>query len=193
MAKHRLEEFQAVLREYLSLGHAEVIPRSEIDIRPYFYLPVHAVFKDSSSTTKLRAVFDASARSTTGISLNNTLIPGPNLYPAIQDILLRFIRHKIGLSGDISKMFREVILHPGDRDLHRFILRDEAGDLIDCRMTRLTFSVTLSPFAAIQVLHILANSCYLQSYSIQGYTIRFLCRRLPGRGRHCSGSRPPEI
>ncbi len=157
-SKHRLKEFQDVLREYITLGHAEVIPPSEIGVRPHFYLPVHVVFKDSSSTTKLRAVFDASAKSSTGVSLNDTLMPGPNLYPALQDILLRFRQHKIGLSADISKMFREVILHPGDRDLHRFIMRDEAGNLVDCRMTRLTFGITSSPFAATQVLRLLAES-----------------------------------
>ncbi len=160
MAKYRLEEFQAVLREYLSLGHAQVIPHSDIDIRPHFYLSVHAIFKDSSSTTKLRAVFDASARSTTGISLNDTLIHGPNLYPAIQDILLHFRRHKIWLLADISKMFREEILHLS----HKFILRDEAGDLINCRMTRLTFGITSSPFPATQVLHILAYSSATSHY-----------------------------
>ncbi len=103
-------------------------------------------------------MFDASARTTSGKSLNDTLLPGPNLYPALQDILLRFRRHKIGLSADISKMFWEVLLHPGDRDLHRFILRDKAGSLVDCRMNHLTFGVTSSPFAATQVLHILAKS-----------------------------------
>ena len=65
---------------------------------------------------------------------------------------------KIGLSADISKMFHEVLLHPGDRDLHRFILRDEAGCLVYCRIIRLTFGITSLPFAATQVLHILANS-----------------------------------
>ncbi len=42
-AKCRLVEFHTVLREYLSLGHAEVIPHPEVDVRPHFYVPVHAV------------------------------------------------------------------------------------------------------------------------------------------------------
>ncbi len=49
-------------------------------------------------------------------------------------------------------MFREVLLHPDDRDLHRFLLRDEHGNIQDCRMKRVTFGVTSSPFLASQVI-----------------------------------------
>ena len=61
--------------------------------------------------TKLRIVFDASAQSTAGNCLNDLLIPGPTLYPPLFDILLKFRLHKIGMSADVGKMFREVGLH----------------------------------------------------------------------------------
>ncbi len=80
-AKGKLEAFNVVLREYVDLGHAQIIPRHELSIRPHYYLPVHGIFKASSTTTKCRAVFDASAVSSTGTSLNDTLLTGPNLYP----------------------------------------------------------------------------------------------------------------
>ena len=41
-----------------------------------FYMPMHVVFKESSTTTKIRPVFDASAKSTTGVSLNDILMVG---------------------------------------------------------------------------------------------------------------------
>ncbi|XP_050476640.1 uncharacterized protein LOC126866748 [Bombus huntii] len=44
-----------------------------------YYLPHHGVTKASSQTTKLRVVFDRSAPSTTGTSLNDTLYTGPKL------------------------------------------------------------------------------------------------------------------
>ena len=105
--------------------------------------------KLSSTTTKLRVVFNASAKTTTGVSLNNTLLPGPSLYPLLADVVLAFRSHVIGMSADISKMFREVELHEDDRDLHHFLQACPRGEgIMDMRMTRVTFGVTSSPFLA---------------------------------------------
>ncbi len=156
--KGKLEAFQTAVREYVDLGHAHIIPNHQL--RPpddHFYLPVHGVFKDSSSTTKVRAVFDASARTSSTFSLNDTLLPGPNLYPPLTDILLRFRKFPIAMSADISKMFREILLNPSEKDFHRFVMRDAASKIVDCRMDRLTFGVKSSPFLATQVLHTLAS------------------------------------
>ena len=156
-AKEKLQAFSVVVREYLDLAHAHIILKNEIHFQPHCYLPVHGVFKDSSTTTKVRAVFDASARSSSGSSLNDCLLPGPNLYPPLQDILLRFRRHPVGMSADISKMFREILLNPEERDLHRFLVCNQTGAIIDCRMEQLTFGVKCSPFLATQVLRTLAK------------------------------------
>ena len=43
-----------------------------------------------------------------------------------------------------------------DHDLHRFLYRDDPGDIVDCRMKRLTFGITASPYLASQVLRQLA-------------------------------------
>lgn len=89
---------------------------------------MHGVSKASSTTTKLRVVFDASAKTNNGISLNDTLAAGPTIYPTLENILLRFRVHKVALSADISKMYRAVHLAPEDRDLHRFIWREQTSD-----------------------------------------------------------------
>ena len=59
----------AFIKEFLDLGHMEKIPESEVPIATSksFYLPHHCVFKESSTTTKLRVVFDASAKTTSGV------------------------------------------------------------------------------------------------------------------------------
>ena len=51
---------------------------------------MHAVHKATCTTTKVRAVFDASAKSSTGISLNDTLLVGPTIHPLLIDVLLLF-------------------------------------------------------------------------------------------------------
>ena len=74
----------------------------------YYNLPMHGVFKETSSTTKLRVVFDASAKSSNGVSLNDILEPRPSLYPLLSTVINRFRLLLVGLSADISKMFREI-------------------------------------------------------------------------------------
>ncbi len=85
-AKENLDDFNVELREYITLGHAEKIPWSELKLKPHYYLPVHGVFKEMSTTTKTRPVFDASAKTTSGYSLN--YMPGPNLYPPLPDVII---------------------------------------------------------------------------------------------------------
>ena len=132
------------------MDHAELVPIDELQ-RPtgtVYYFPMHGVMKDSSTTTKLRVGFDASAKTNTGFALNDLLIPGPSLYPSLSTVLNRFRCYRIGLSADISKMFCEVVLNREERDLHCFFMRSESGDLEEWRMKRLTFGVTSFPFLA---------------------------------------------
>ena len=82
---------------------------------------MHAIRKESSTTTKIRAVFDASAKSSTGISLNDTLLVGPTIHPPLIDVLLRFRLHRVALTADVSRMYRAVMLTESDRDFHRFV------------------------------------------------------------------------
>ena len=129
-------------------------------VRPRPYLPYqprrlwHAVFKKSSSTTKVRVVYDASARTSSGNSLNDVLEVGPTINPTLQDVLLRFRTYRVAVTADISKMYREILLHLGDRQLHRFQWRPgQEGPLEAYCMNRVTFGVTCSPFLAIRTLH----------------------------------------
>ncbi len=154
--KKKLEAFNVVLRKYLTLGHAHIIPQQELLLgAPCYYMPVHGVFKDTSTTTKIRPVFDASAKTNSGYTLNDTLHVGPNLYPPLVDILIKFRKHTVGISADLSKMFREILLNKDYRNLHRFLLCQPSGQIVDCRMERVTFGVASSPFLATQIL------CYL--------------------------------
>ena len=123
--KGTLDKFQAVLQEYLDLGHARLVSTTELSTPTLecYYLPTHGVTKESSSTTKLRVVFDASAKTSTGTSLNDLLAIGPTLHPTLDKILIKFRTYRVAVSGDITKMYREVLLSPPDRQLHRFLWR----------------------------------------------------------------------
>ena len=150
-SKGHFHEFEAVINEYFQAGHAEQVPAVDLEkpTHSVFYLPMHAVRKESSTTTKVRAVFDASAKSLTGVSLNDILLVGPTVTSPLIDVLLRFRFHHIALTTDISRMYRAVALTQSDQDLHRFVWRkDPSEPLKDYRMTRVTFGVSASSFVA---------------------------------------------
>ena len=103
------------------------------------------VKKESSTTTKIRAVFDASAKSSSNVSLNDILLVGPTVHSLLIDVLLRFRLHRIALTADVSKMYRAIELIESDRDLHRFVWRSKEEKLLkDYRMTRVTFGLSAS-------------------------------------------------
>ena len=149
--RNKFHEFQTVMRDYMELGHPESVPSIDMYKPPeeVFYLPMHAVYKESSITTKVRAVFNASAKSSTGVSLNDTLLVGPTIHPPLIDVLLRFRSPHIALTADVSKMYRAIKLIEEDQNLHCFVWRSSPIDKIqDYRMTRVTFGVAASSFAA---------------------------------------------
>ena len=150
-SKGQFQEFSTVMEEYFKMNHAELVPVADLQKPPreIFYLPMHTVRKEHSSTTKLRIVFDASAKSASGISLNDLLLVGPTVHSPLIDVLVRFRLDRVALTADVSKMYRAIELVPSDRDLHRFVWRRTPEEpLQDYRMTRVTFGVSASSFAA---------------------------------------------
>lgn len=116
-----------------------------------FYLPHYAVFREDKQTTKTKIVFDGSAKDSAGVSLNTCIQGGPALQPDLVGILLRFRRNQVAITGDIEKMFLQIVLKDTDRDSHHYLWRDldlEATPKV-YRMTRVTFGIISSPFMAI--------------------------------------------
>ena len=149
--KSEFEAFDSVMQKYFDMKHAEPVPTADLEkpTHSVFYLPMYAVKKESSTTTKIRAVFDASAKLSSNVSLNDTLMVGPTVHSSLIDVLLCFRLHQIALTADVSKMYCAVRLAEADQDLHHFVWRSNTDEpLQDFRMTRVTFGVSASSFAA---------------------------------------------
>ena len=140
------------MEEYIALGHMTLCNEHEDD---GYYLPHHAVIKESSETTKVRVVFDASAKTSTGISLNDTLMVGPTIQNTIFEQVLRFRLHSYVITADIEKMYRQILIHPDDRKFQK-ILWPYRGKLRDFQLNTVTFGIAAAPFLAIRTLQQLA-------------------------------------
>jgi len=99
-------------------------------VNPTYYVPHHFILKDESTTTKFRVVFDASSKTTSGVSLNDTMMVGPSLQDSLVDIHMRFRIHPIAFTADIAKMYRQIKVTGADADLQRILWRVSPSDLI---------------------------------------------------------------
>jgi len=145
------------IHEYKSLHHLEeVIDKNEnSDPTRVQYLPHHCVIREESSSTKLRVVYDGSALTVTGKSLNDAQYVGAKQQKDLFDILLRFGNHKYAMTTDIEKMFRMIWVHSDHCDLQR-ILWYENDQLKIYRLKTVTYGTSSAPFLATRCLKQLA-------------------------------------
>ena len=148
--KDLLREYDELIRNQVALEIVEEVPaNSNPATWKVHYIPHHPVIRRDKETTKVRIVYDASARKS-GPSLNDCLHSGPSLIPKIMDILVRFRFHKVALVSDVEKAFHQVSIAPEDRDVLCFLWIDDvtspAPRIVVYRFTRAVFGVNCSPF-----------------------------------------------
>ncbi|GFT33114.1 integrase catalytic domain-containing protein [Trichonephila clavipes] len=71
--------YREFMQQYLDLGHMEKVEEHSDETSANnmcYYLPHHGVFRPDKTTTKLRVVFNDSASTTSGLSLNDPLLKG---------------------------------------------------------------------------------------------------------------------
>ncbi|XP_063607690.1 uncharacterized protein LOC134782212 [Penaeus indicus] len=139
------KQYSEVFTGYEEEGIIEEVPSNEVlSSQPTYYMPHRPVVKESSASTKIRSVFDASAASYNDISLNDCLESGPSLNPDLVKVLIRF-RWKVALTADITKVFLQICVQEKDRDVHRFLWKCKDSIRI-MRFVRVPFGNTSSPF-----------------------------------------------
>ena len=144
------QKYSEFIHEYIKLGHMEPLCS---DVSPRFLLPHHGVIKESSSTTRLRVVFDGSCKSTSGVSLNDIQRVGPIVQDDLLSILLRFRKYAFVVSADIAKMYRCVYIQPSQRNTQCILWRDSSQLPLDTyQLNTVTYGTASAPYLATRCL-----------------------------------------
>ena len=123
----------------------EVAPKTLTGDRT-FYMPHKPVVRESASTTKVRMVFDASAKPhRLANSVNECMYTGPSLQPLLWDILIRARMSTNLVLADIQKAFLQIGVREEDRDAFRFLFNINRKEQHP-RFTRVPFGGESSPF-----------------------------------------------
>lgn len=140
------EKYIQFMREYKSLGY--LVQASEsYDPKFSYWLPHHPVEK------KFRVVVNASAKTTSGESLNAIQMTGGKLQYDLALQIMRFGKFQIGVATDISKMFNRIGLHPKQWNLQRLFWRESPkSKLKEYVVTVVMFGLKSSPYNAVRTL-----------------------------------------
>lgn len=120
-----LSEYNNIIKEQLKTGIVEEVPAGDLTNKAAsqsYYFPHLAVVRTERETTKVRVVYDGSAKaSKEEKSLNDCLQTGPNYLPQVFDMLANFRKNIVGLTADIEKAFLTVGIQDDKRDFLRFL------------------------------------------------------------------------
>lgn len=152
------KQYVEVMREYIRDGHMVEVEQSELRNQKTLFLPHQAVLKESSLTTKVRVVIDASAPTSTGYSLNNALYKGVNLTPDIFGILINIRVPIFAFIADVKKFYLVVLVAEGDSWFQLILWRENENEEIKIfRIIKIIFGEAPSAFLAIRTIMQLAD------------------------------------
>ena len=142
------KDYKAFMEDMIAKGYAERVPpeSSLPENGKVWYIPHHGVYHPKKPE-KIRVVFDCSSRFQ-GMSINDQLLPGPNLTNTLVGVLTRFRQDPIGFMGDIEAMFYQVHVPINQRDFLRFLWwsnGDLDANMEEYRMTVHLFGAASSP------------------------------------------------
>lgn len=147
------EQYQSFMLEYEQLGHMTQISRNLKSDTPVYYMPHHCIERPGSLTTKVRVVFDASCKSTTNLSLNDVLKIGPVIQFDLFIHLLRFRQHNYVLIGDLTKMYRNIMVHDEQKNLQRIVWRNNPDEPVKYfLLNTLTYGTSPASYIATRCL-----------------------------------------
>ena len=142
-----------IMEDQQKMGIIEEVPHGSMVNGPVSYLPHHPVVTPQKDTTKVREVFNGSAKaSKEQNSLNDCLYPGPVILADLVGMIFRSRFYETIIMADLEKAFLQISLRPEDRDCTRFLwFKDTNKPMIErnikvFRFKRVLFGLNCSPF-----------------------------------------------
>lgn len=142
------ENYTKFMKEYMELKH--MIPVSENDYKSNkaIYIPHHA-----AGTSKFRTVFDGSCKKKGHLSPNEIQLNGEKIQAPLTTTLMRFRTHKVALTGDITKMYRQILISEDQRDMQRILWRETPEQPIgEYQLITQTYGMKSAAYVCIRVL-----------------------------------------
>lgn len=119
--------YRDFMREYEEMNHMKEIDAEEKNPNEKcFYMPHHAVLKPSSTTTKLRVVFNASSKASNNLSLNDTICVGPVVQRDLFSTWIQFRIFRYAMTADAKMMYRQIMIHPSQQRVQRILWRENS-------------------------------------------------------------------
>lgn len=151
-------DYISCFEEYITLGHMNKVPSELATQTPNYFIPHHAVVKEVCGVSKFRIVFDASCKTSNGVSLNDEMFTGPRLQEDLIAVLLRWSVTKFVLCTDIVKMYRQILVDQQDTKFQRVLWRKDTSKPIEVfEINRVTFGTSSAPYLALRTIQQLAS------------------------------------
>ena len=146
----RLKEYNEIIRTQEKVGIIEAVDSYVPEFGGIHYIPHREVIKEGRNTTKMRIVYDASAKRVGHPSLNDSLETSPCLLPKMFDVIIGFRSYKYAITSDIKAAFLNIRIAKEDRNYFRFLWVDDVTkshpEIVIKRFTSVLFGVNSSPF-----------------------------------------------
>ena len=142
-------EYQKTIDAYVSKGYLRKVNLESKDAPPAWYLPHFPIVRMDKPSTKVRIVFDCSAKCD-GVSLNDVIHPGPKLQNDLFNVLIRFRRNPIALACDIREMYLQIKIDEKDHPYFRMLWRnfDVEGEPQEYEFDHVVFGKNSAPMEA---------------------------------------------
>jgi len=97
------------------------LPTEIVKPEQTYYIPHHAVLRDSNAITRLQVIFNASCRTSNETSFNDHMLIGPKLQEGLATVLMQWCQYRYVFTADNAQMYRQILVDSRDTDYQHIV------------------------------------------------------------------------